>query len=40
MDSITTDIFVELPDEGPVMTETRNSHSNEPVVESYLDLNN
>jgi hypothetical protein len=37
---LTTDIFVELPDDGPVRTETCGSHWNKPVVESYLGLFN
>jgi hypothetical protein len=37
---LTTDIVVELPDDGPVRTETCNSHWNKPVIESYLGLFN
>jgi hypothetical protein len=36
---LTTDISEELPDDGPVRTETRSSHQNKPVVESHLGLN-
>jgi hypothetical protein len=36
----TTDIFVELPDDGPMGTETGSSHWDKPIVTSYIDLFN
>jgi hypothetical protein len=37
---LTKDVFVEeLPDVGPMRTETCSSHLNKPTVESYLGLN-
>jgi hypothetical protein len=37
---LTTDVFVELPDDGPVRTETCSSHWNKPTVKSYVGLYN
>jgi hypothetical protein len=37
---LTTDIFVELPDDGPVTAETCISHWNKPIVKSCLGLFN
>jgi hypothetical protein len=37
---LTTDIFVELPNGGPVGTETCSNRWNEPIVKSYLHLFN
>jgi hypothetical protein len=37
---LTTDVFVELPDDGRVRTETYSSHSNKSIVKSYIGLFN
>jgi hypothetical protein len=37
---LTTDAFIKLPGDDPVMAETCNTHWNEPIIESYLGLFN
>jgi hypothetical protein len=37
---VTTDVFVQLPDDGPMRSETCSSHWNKPIVKSYLGLFN